>query len=167
MLAAFSTGQLDLLVATTVVEVGIDVPNAAVMTILDADRLGLAQLHQLRGRVGRGRHTSYVCTFASLGSDARDNERLQVFEKTSDGFELAELDLQLRGPGDLIGTRQHGAAVLRIADLARDSDAVIRARQVAKRLLSTDPELAAENLIRLRRQVMHRHGDWLAVSDVG
>jgi len=167
MLAAFSTGQLDLLVATTVVEVGIDVPNAAVMTILDADRLGLAQLHQLRGRVGRGRHTSYVCAFASLGSDARDSERLRVFEKTSDGFELAELDLQLRGPGDLIGTRQHGAAVLRIADLARDSEAVLRARQVAKRLLATDPELAAENLVRLRRQVMHRHGDWLGVSDVG
>ncbi|MGN6543743.1 MAG: ATP-dependent DNA helicase RecG [Aureliella sp.] len=167
VLTAFSGGDLDLLVATTVVEVGIDVPNASVMTILDADRLGLAQLHQLRGRVGRGRHTGYVCAFPSLGCDARDNERLKVFEKTSDGFELAELDLKLRGPGDLIGTRQHGAAELRIADLARDAELVAVAQRVAREVLDSDPELAALELQRVRKQVMRRHGDWLGVSDVG
>lgn len=167
VLTDFANGELDLLVATTVVEVGIDVPNATVMTVLDADRLGLAQLHQLRGRVGRGRHTGYVCAFASVGSDARDNDRLKAFEKTNDGFELSELDLTLRGPGDLIGTRQHGAAILRIADLARDADAVTRARKVAQSLLAGDPQLAAPELSRLRRQVLHRHGDWLGLSDVG
>lgn len=167
VLTEFSEGQLDLLVATTVVEVGIDVPNAAVMTILNADQLGLAQLHQLRGRVGRGRHTAYVCAFPSLGSDAGDNERLKVFEKTSDGFELAELDLQLRGAGDLIGTRQHGASILRIADLARDAQFVVKAREVAQRILADDPELSDPSLKKLRRQVLSRHGDWLGLSDVG
>lgn len=167
VLGAFADGELDILVATTVVEVGIDVSNATVMTILDADRLGLAQLHQLRGRVGRGRHTSYVCAFASLGSDAQANERLKIFEKTSDGFELAELDLKLRGPGDLIGIRQHGAAGLRIADLARDVEAVATAQYVARSLLDSDPALAADDLQRLKRQVLHRHGSWLELSDVG
>jgi ATP-dependent DNA helicase RecG len=150
-----------------VVEVGIDVPNATVMTILDADRLGLAQLHQLRGRVGRGRHSGFVCAFTSLGGDARDNERLMSFERTSDGFELAELDLKLRGAGDLIGTRQHGASLLRIADLARDGDAVLKAQAVAREILATDPELADASLQRLKRQVLHRHGNWLGLSDVG
>lgn len=167
VLSAFTAGDLDVLVATTVVEVGIDVPNASVMTILDADRLGLAQLHQLRGRVGRGRHTGYVCAFPSLGSDARDNDRLKIFEKTSNGFELAELDLTLRGPGDLIGTRQHGAAELRIADLARDAELVMIAQRVAREVLASDPELASPELQRVRRQVMRRHGDWLGLSDVG
>ncbi len=123
----------------TVVEVGIDVPNATVMTIMDADRLGLAQLHQLRGRVGRGRHTGYVCAFASIGSDAEDNQRLKAFEKTSDGFELAELDLQQRGAGELVGTRQSGASALRIADLTRDADLVAIAQQTAREMLNADP----------------------------
>ncbi len=136
----FAAGDLDILVATTVVEVGIDVPNASVMTILDADRLGLAQLHQLRGRVGRGRHTGYVCAFASIGSDAEDNQRLKSFERTSDGFELAELDLQLRGAGELVGTRQSGASALRIADLTHDTELVAVAQQTARKILDADSD---------------------------
>ncbi len=167
VLDAYSQGSIDILVATTVVEVGIDIPNASVMTILDADRLGLAQLHQLRGRVGRGRHTGYVCAFASMGSDARDNERLSTFERINDGFELAEMDLKLRGPGDLIGTRQHGVAELRIADLIRDEAAVLRAREVAMSILSSDPELSSPSLQKLKRQVLNRHGEWLGLSDIG
>ena len=96
VLNAFAAGEIDLLVATTVVEVGIDIPNATVMTILDADRLGLAQLHQLRGRVSRGVHPGYVCAVASAGASAADNERLNAFEKSNDGFALAELDLKMR-----------------------------------------------------------------------
>ncbi len=167
VLAQFVSGELDILVATTVVEVGIDVPNASVMTILDADRLGLAQLHQLRGRVGRGRHTGYVCAFASSGCDAQDNQRLKAFERTSDGFELAELDLQLRGTGELVGTRQSGASALRIADLARDVELVAVAQRVARDLLEADPELLADDLQRLKRQVLSKHGEMLNVSDVG
>jgi ATP-dependent DNA helicase RecG len=167
VLSAFSTGALDVLVSTTVVEVGIDVPNATVMTIFDADRLGLSQLHQLRGRVGRGKHSGYVCAFPSAGNDAQDHERLKAFEQTADGFDLAELDLQLRGAGDMLGTRQHGASLLRVADLARDSDLVAHAREVATMLLKRDPGLGDAQLARLRKQVMSKHGEWLAISDVG
>ena len=167
VLASFVAGDLDILVATTVVEVGIDVSNAAVMTIMDADRLGLAQLHQLRGRVGRGRHTGYVCAFASIGCQAEDNQRLKAFERTNDGFELAELDLQQRGAGELVGLRQSGASALRIADLTRDGELVSRAQQVARELLDADPELAGEEYQRLKRQVLTKHGEMLGVSDVG
>lgn len=167
VLAQFVSGDLDILVATTVVEVGIDVPNASVMTIMDADRLGLAQLHQLRGRVGRGRHTGYVCAFASIGCDAQDNARLKAFERTNDGFELAELDLELRGAGELVGTRQSGASTLRIADLTRDVELVAIAQQAARELLEADPELLAEDCQRLKRQVLNKHGQMLSVSDVG
>ena len=166
-LAQFAGGELDILVATTVVEVGIDVPNASVMTIMDADRLGLAQLHQLRGRVGRGRHTGYVCAFASAGCDAQDNERLKAFERTNDGFELAELDLQQRGAGELVGTRQSGASALRIADLIRDAELVAIAQQTAREMLDSDPELLSEDCKRLKRQVISKHGQMLGVSDIG
>lgn len=167
VLRQFASGELDVLVATTVVEVGIDVPNAAVMTIMDADRLGLAQLHQLRGRVGRGRHTGYVCAFASIGCDAQDNSRLKAFERTNDGFELAELDLELRGAGELIGTRQSGASALRIADLTRDVELVAIAQKTAREMLEADSELLAEDCQRLKRQVLTKHGEMLNVSDVG
>lgn len=167
VLTDFASGQLHVLVATTVVEVGIDVPNATVMTILDADRLGLAQLHQLRGRASRGQTPGYVCAFPSAGCDARDSERLRAFEKTSDGFELAELDLQIRGPGDLLGTRQHGLPPLRIADLARDAEAVIQARAVAQRLVRQYEGLNEPSLERLRKQVIRRYGQSLGLSDVG
>jgi ATP-dependent DNA helicase RecG len=116
---AFARGQTQVLVATSVIEVGIDVPNATLMTIEGGEWFGLAQLHQLRGRVSRGSHPGYVCVFASPATDEAV-QRMDAFTRTTDGFELAEIDFQLRGPGDLFGTRQHGLPPLRIADMVRD-----------------------------------------------
>lgn len=167
VLSEFAAGQLDVLVATTVVEVGIDVPNATVMTILDADKLGLSQLHQLRGRVSRGSHSGFVCAVAASGSNASDNERLSAFQQSSDGFELAEMDLKMRGPGDLLGTSQSGLPPLKIANLIEDADLVELARQVAKELLAADPLLVAPVFEKLRRQTVHRYGASMQLSDVG
>src|SRR5687767_6398158 len=121
-MAAFASGDLKVLVATTVVEVGVDVPNATVMVIEHADRFGLAQLHQLRGRVGRGRgaSTCLLVTHGKLSPDAR--ERLEVMTRSDDGFALAEKDLEIRGPGDFFGTRQSGLPNLRVAHLIRDRE---------------------------------------------
>ena len=139
---AFQRRELDILVSTTVIEVGIDIPNATVMAIEGADRFGLAQLHQLRGRVGRGGHQSYCLLLADApGEDAR--ERLKLVERLHDGFKLAEEDLRLRGPGDYIGTRQSGFPEFKVARLA-DQDILAMARREATRLLEADPELRAE-----------------------
>ena len=144
---AFKSGALDLLVATTVIEVGVDVPNASLMIIENAERLGLAQLHQLRGRVGRGA-TASSCVLLyhpPLGETAK--RRLQALRETSDGFEIARLDLEIRGPGELLGTRQTGMARLRVADLVRDTDLLPTVQQAARTLWSQQPQ-AAEALIR-------------------
>jgi ATP-dependent DNA helicase RecG len=166
-LDAFSRGEIDVLVSTTVVEVGIDIPNASVMTILEADRLGLAQLHQLRGRVGRGRFPGYVCLFPRGDLQAPDRKRLEDFAANHDGFALAELDLQTRGPGELLGTRQSGLPPLKIADLARDEIWVLQARDIAKQVIASDPELSLPEHALLRRQVVAKHGATLSISDVG
>jgi ATP-dependent DNA helicase RecG len=163
---AFRSGRTQVLVATSVVEVGVDVPNATLMTIEGGERFGLAQLHQLRGRISRGAHPGYLCVFASPASDEAQ-ERLDAFTKTSDGFELAELDFRLRGPGDLFGTRQHGLPPLRVADLRRDVAVVEEARRDAQSLIESDPELANPALARLRRMVFHRYGEALDLGDVG
>ncbi len=142
VMAAFSAGEIHVLVSTTVVEVGVDVPNATVMVIEDADRFGLSQLHQLRGRVGRGRHKSYCI----LVSDNRSDEaraRLKVMTGTNDGFQIAEEDLKLRGPGDFFGHRQHGLPALKVADLSCDMALLREAQEAAGRLLERDPELSA------------------------
>ncbi len=142
-MAAFSSGQADVLVATSVIEVGIDVPNATVMLVEDADRYGISQLHQLRGRIGRGADASLCLLFG-----AKESPRLRALASHSDGFELAEIDLQLRGEGELIGTRQHGLAQLRVAELPRDAELLERARAWAERVAGEDPELArAENAL--------------------
>lgn len=167
VLADFAARKIDVLVATTVVEVGIDVPNATVMTILDANKLGLSQLHQLRGRISRGAHTGYVCAVAAAGCDTEDNQRLAAFEKSDDGFELAEMDLRLRGPGDLLGTSQSGLPPLRIANLVEDAPLLALAREVAKELLAEDPELSAPDLEKLRKQTVNRYGEAMQLSDVG
>ncbi len=167
VLSDFASGKTDLLVATTVVEVGIDVPNATVMTILDADRLGLSQLHQLRGRIARGSQPGYLCAVSSSGSEAKENERLAAFQKSDDGFELAELDLQMRGPGDLLGTAQSGLPKLRIADLATDGPLLEVARQVAQDVLRQDPLLEAPEFSKLRKQTISRYGQSMQLSDVG
>ncbi len=140
VMAAFAAGKTDILVSTTVIEVGVDVPNAAVMVIENAERFGLSQLHQLRGRVGRGQHQSY-CILISDNRNEETRERLKVMTKTTDGFRIAEEDLRLRGPGDFFGERQHGLPGLKIADLGCGTDLLREAQQAAEELLSQDPNL--------------------------
>ena len=135
----FRAGALDVLVTTPVIEVGIDVPNATVMLIEGADRFGLAQLHQLRGRVGRGEHQSYCFLVAESSSDEA-MKRMEALARTNDGFEIAEADLRLRGPGDFFGTRQSGLPTLRMARLD-DRDLLTQARAEAGPLLQADPGL--------------------------
>jgi ATP-dependent DNA helicase RecG len=137
----FRAARLDVLVATTVIEVGVDVPNATVMVIEDAERFGIAQLHQLRGRVGRGELPSW-CYLLGGGTGPESEERLMALERTTDGFELAEVDLELRGEGTILGTRQKGASDLKLASLRRDKALVATAREVAFDLVDSDPTLA-------------------------
>jgi ATP-dependent DNA helicase RecG len=140
---AFRAGELDVLVATTVIEVGVDVPNATVMAILDADRFGIAQLHQLRGRVGRGAHESRCWLVTRSDPDADgSNPRVEALVATTDGFELAEVDLDLRGEGTLMSTSQKGRSDLRLASLRRDRPLVEQARRTAFELVDADPGLA-------------------------
>jgi ATP-dependent DNA helicase RecG len=135
-MATFAAGEADVLVATSVIEVGIDIPNATVMLVEDADRYGMSQLHQLRGRIGRGEHASLCLLFGAKGSP-----RLSALSAHSDGFELAEIDLRLRGEGELVGVRQHGEAQFRVAELPRDTELLERARGHAERILAEDPDL--------------------------
>jgi ATP-dependent DNA helicase RecG len=139
-MAAFAAGETDILVATTVVEVGIDVQNATVMLIEDADRFGLAQLHQLRGRVGRGEHAGTCLIFAEPGGE-EGMRRLEALVQTNDGFRLADIDLEIRGEGSILGLRQSGATDLRFARLSRDRRTLAQARQVARATLRRDPHL--------------------------
>jgi len=140
VMSAFAAGELHILVSTTVVEVGVDVPNAAVMVIEDADRFGLSQLHQLRGRVGRGKHKSY-CILISDNHSEEAQARLKVMTRTNNGFQIAEEDLRLRGPGDFFGQRQHGLPALKVADLSCDMALLKEAQDAAMTLLESDPEL--------------------------
>jgi ATP-dependent DNA helicase RecG len=140
VMAAFAARETDILVSTTVIEVGVDVPNAAVMVIENAERFGLSQLHQLRGRVGRGKHQSY-CILVSDNRNEETRERLKVMTKTADGFKIAEEDLRLRGPGDFFGVRQHGLPGLRIADIGCDAKLLREAQEAAEALLEQDPDL--------------------------
>jgi ATP-dependent DNA helicase RecG len=145
---AFTRGDVHVLVATTVIEVGVDVPNASLMVIEHAERFGLSQLHQLRGRVGRGSAAS-VCLLlyqSPLGQVAR--ERLRIMRESTDGFEIARKDLELRGPGEFLGARQSGQAMLRFADLETDQWLVERARDAAQQLLRDDPATVEAHLAR-------------------
>ena len=146
-MAAFRAGEIDVLVATTVIEVGVDVPNATVMVILDADRFGIAQLHQLRGRVGRGSQAS-SCWLVGAGTTPDGQARLEAMVRTTDGFDLAEVDLDLRGEGTLMGERQKGRNDLKLASLRRDRVWVERAREVAFELADSDPDLAGHPALR-------------------
>jgi len=141
VMETFRSGELHVLVSTSVVEVGVDVPNATVMMIEGANRFGLAQLHQFRGRVGRSQHPSYCLLLPDTEDDA-SNERLKAMEATTDGFRLAELDLEQRGPGDFLGTRQSGFAELKMARLT-DVRLIEKARREAQRLFESDPGLSA------------------------
>jgi ATP-dependent DNA helicase RecG len=147
-MTAFAAGEMDVLVATTVIEVGIDVPNASVILVEDAERFGLAQLHQLRGRVGRGRHRSF-CILLSDATDELSLRRLEVVRGSNDGFAIAEADLELRGAGNLLGTRQSGLPPLRVASLfePRHIELAQRARVLADRVVAEDPALARRPLL--------------------
>jgi ATP-dependent DNA helicase RecG len=152
-MARFAAGEADLLVATSVVEVGVDVPNATVMIVEGAERFGLAQLHQLRGRVGRDRYHAY-CLLFEEAVDEEGSQRLQAVATTQSGFDLAELDLRLRGPGDVAGLRQHGLPEMRAADLL-DVALAMRARTAAVAWLEHDPEVTEYAPL---REAMHGYG---------
>jgi len=148
VMAQFTSGQMKLLVATTVIEVGVDVPNASLMVVEHAERFGLAQLHQLRGRVGRGAVASVCVLLYTAPLSATGKARLQAMAETDDGFEIARRDLDIRGPGEFMGARQSGDALLRFADLAADGALLQRAREVAPRLLREHPAAAAAHVQR-------------------
>jgi ATP-dependent DNA helicase RecG len=152
-MAAFAGGGADVLVATSVIEVGIDVPNATVMLVEDADRYGISQLHQLRGRIGRGAHDSVCLLFGQKGSP-----RLRALAEHGDGFELAEIDLRLRGEGELTGTRQHGITQFRVAELPRDAELLERARMHAEQLLAADPALSSPEHALLAEALLSAYG---------
>ena len=147
-MTAFVAGEIDVLVATTVIEVGVDVPNASLMVIEHAERFGLAQLHQLRGRVGRGRDAS-VCVLLYQGPlSEMARERLRIIFEQTDGFEIARQDLHLRGPGEFVGSRQSGVPLLRYADLETDTDLIDIARNMAEQLLREAPSTVERHLAR-------------------
>jgi ATP-dependent DNA helicase RecG len=162
----FREGRLDAVVATTVIEVGVDVPAATVMVIDNAERFGLSQLHQLRGRVGRGESASWCVLIADPTTDEA-RARLEVMARTSDGFEIAQRDLELRGPGDVFGARQSGLAPLCAADLSRDVDLLALARRDAAEWIERSPDLARPDEALLLRRLKKRHGEWLGLGDVG
>ncbi|WP_442484092.1 ATP-dependent DNA helicase RecG [Aeoliella sp. SH292] len=163
----FRRGETQVLVATTVIEVGVDVPNASLMIIASPERFGIAQLHQLRGRVGRGMHPGYCAVMIDEEVPDPVRERLQKFADTSSGFELAEIDFALRGPGDLFGTQQHGVPPFVIADLVRDAEILEEARAAAFELFKQDPGLANPEHAKLRAQMLRRYGAALELADVG
>lgn len=155
VMAAFAAGETDILVSTTVIEVGVDVPNAAVMVVENAERFGLSQLHQLRGRVGRGTHKSY-CILISDNRNEDTLRRLKIMTQTGDGFKIAEEDLRLRGPGDFFGERQHGLPGLKIADLGCDTPLLQEAQSAAEGLLREDPELSGCPAVAARVEELFR-----------
>lgn len=154
----FLAGNIDILVSTVVIEVGIDVPNATVMVIENSERFGLAQLHQLRGRVGRGEHQSY-CILISHGESKVAKQRSEIMCQTTDGFVIAEEDLKLRGPGELFGTKQHGLPELNIADLVRNTEILMRVKDVAKDVIEQDPSLTSPENAELAARVKKMFGE--------
>jgi ATP-dependent DNA helicase RecG len=163
----FKAHEIHVLVATTVIEVGVDVPNASVMLVEHAERFGLSQLHQLRGRVGRGRWRSYciLMTGPRLGEEAA--RRIEAMVSTTDGFRIADVDLQIRGPGDFFGTRQSGLPEFRVADLLRDAVVLEEARREAHTLIAADPDLRRPEHRGLREQLLERWRGKLALATVG
>jgi ATP-dependent DNA helicase RecG len=165
IMAEFRKGKIDVLVSTVVVEVGVDVPNATIMVVEGADRFGLAQLHQLRGRIGRGQAKSYCLLFAESDSDIA-RSRLDVMTKCNDGFQIAEHDLRLRGPGELFSTRQHGLPDLKIANIIDDFDLLVMARKKAFELASQDPMLTKPQHKNIRRALLEKFAGLLGLADV-
>jgi ATP-dependent DNA helicase RecG len=167
VMEAFRRGELDVLVATTVIEVGVDVPNATLMVVENAERFGLTQLHQLRGRIGRGGHRSVCVLMAGAATTGRARERLAEMVRTDDGFELAEADLKLRGPGEFWGTRQAGLTEFKLADLARDEALLLEARDAGRALVAADAQLLAPEHAALRLLLRERFGEALELALAG
>jgi ATP-dependent DNA helicase RecG len=167
VMEAFAAGRLQALVATTVIEVGIDVPEATVMVVEHAERFGLAQLHQLRGRVGRGSEPSFCILVSSEDVSSDAETRLRTMERLDDGFQLAELDLKLRGPGEVMGTKQHGLPELRVARLPEDQRTLVDARTAAMRVLEEDPRLSEDRHAPLRNAVRRRWVPRMELAEVG
>jgi len=166
VMASFKANEIHILVATTVIEVGIDVPNATVMVVEHAERFGLSQLHQLRGRVGRGSHVSHCLLIASDRLSDDGVRRLRVMEATTDGFRIAEADLEIRGPGDFLGTRQAGLPEFRVASILRDGRILEEARREAFTLVERDPELNLPEHVRLKEEMVKRWGGRLELAGV-
>lgn len=158
VMASFAAGETKALVSTVVIEVGINVPNATVMVIENSERFGLAQLHQLRGRVGRGSDQSY-CFLISQSESQLSKERNEIMCRTNDGFEIAEADLKLRGPGEIFGTRQHGLPELHISDLVRHGDVLEKAKDAAKEILTDDPNLKSPANVQLKQRIKKMFGE--------
>jgi ATP-dependent DNA helicase RecG len=162
----FKNGDTQIMVSTTVIEVGVDVPNASVMVIESAEKFGLSQLHQLRGRVGRGSEKSFciLLTGTKLNNEAR--ERLKIMEATNDGFKIAEKDLELRGPGDIEGTRQSGMLNFKLASIVQDRGLLEKARAAAEKLLETDPDLSSADNLQLKLYLQSLQGKtaWSKIS---
>jgi ATP-dependent DNA helicase RecG len=163
----FRDGRTGVLVSTTVIEVGIDIPNATVMVVEHAERFGLSQLHQLRGRVGRGQARGY-CLLVNRGPrNPLAEQRLRVMEREHDGFKIAEADLELRGPGEFLGTRQSGLGDFRLVNLARDVQLMIEARKEAQAWLERDPHLKRKESAAMKKILLHRWGRRLELGTVG
>ena len=158
IMESFIKGELQVLVSTTVIEVGIDVPNATVMLIENAEMFGLSQLHQLRGRVGRGENKGY-CILITDTKNTVTKERMKVMQKTSDGFEISDTDLKLRGPGDFFGTKQHGIPMLKIANLYKDMDILKEAQKAATDLITRDRGLDEDENILLKDKIQKIFAD--------
>jgi ATP-dependent DNA helicase RecG len=157
----FVTGDTQIMVSTTVIEVGVNVPNASVMVIESAEKFGLSQLHQLRGRVGRGAEKSYcvLLTGSKLGNEAR--ERIRIMESTNNGFEIAEKDLELRGPGEIEGTKQSGILNFKLASLVQDRELLEVARNIVEHIISVDPELVSAENLQLKKFLQQNRGAML------
>jgi ATP-dependent DNA helicase RecG len=167
IMMAFKEGKIQILVATTVIEVGIDIPNASVMVVEHAERFGLSQLHQLRGRIGRGRYPSKCILLAQYRSSEEAKVRLQAMERTTDGFQIAEEDLTLRGPGEFFGTRQSGLPDFRVAHVIRDTPILIEARKEAFRLVEEDPALTHPSHSGLKDVLAKRWRGRLELATIG
>jgi ATP-dependent DNA helicase RecG len=162
----FKEGGIQVLVSTTVIEVGIDIPNASVMVVEHAERFGLSQLHQLRGRIGRGRHPSRCILMAPYRCSEEAKVRLRAMEKTTDGFRIAEEDLNLRGPGEFFGTRQAGFPDFRVAHILRDTSILVEARREAFRLIEQDPELTRPFHASLKETLLKRWSGRLELATI-
>ena len=151
----FKNGNIDILISTTVIEVGVDVPNSTIMVIENAERFGLATLHQLRGRVGRGKYKSY-CILKYKGSGENTRERMKIMVETNDGFKISEKDLELRGSGEFFGTKQHGIPEFKIANLFQDIEMLKSVQSLAIKIINDDANFAKEKNAKLKQQIQNK-----------